>query len=225
MASSDWIEVQKLAAEFQRAQLSSALQKYVTFLKKTFDNTHLVCLYNDYVLKCLLLWSWIVPQECPFQSWILFVFHRLSEKNCVEIVSKLIALKLIDVIYTTDGKEYITLDQLSNEIRGELYDHEGRISLTELAPILNVSYEAVESRAQDLAQNNSDVHLVSGQLLDNNHLDRIAEEINENLQQNGQIAVVELTKHYGLPLEFLQQVDPIKLWIAECEIWPKKYFL
>jgi|688.fasta_scaffold217065_1 hypothetical protein len=28
MASSDWIEVQRLAAEFQRAQLSSALQKY-----------------------------------------------------------------------------------------------------------------------------------------------------------------------------------------------------
>ena len=28
MASSDWLEVQKLAAEFQRAQLSSALQKY-----------------------------------------------------------------------------------------------------------------------------------------------------------------------------------------------------
>nr|CAG4649135.1 EOG090X0267 [Scapholeberis mucronata]SVE93481.1 EOG090X0267 [Scapholeberis mucronata] len=168
MASSDWLEVQKLAAEFQRAQLSSALQK-------------------------------------------------LSEKNCVEIVSKLIALKLIDVIYTTDGKEYITLDQLSNEIRGELYDHEGRISLTELAPILNVSYEAVESRAQDLAQNNSDVHLVSGQLLDNHHLDRIAEEINENLQQNGQIAIVELTKHYGLPLDFLQQLD-FKFYIYNSSI-------
>jgi hypothetical protein len=28
MASSDWIEVQRLAAEFQRTQLSSTLQKY-----------------------------------------------------------------------------------------------------------------------------------------------------------------------------------------------------
>ena len=134
------------------------------------------------------------------------MLNRLSEKNCVEIVSKLIALKLIDVVYTNDGKEYITLDQLSREIQGELYDHDGRISLTDLVPVLNVSYQAIESRAQEVAQNNPAIHLVSGQLINDDYLDRIAEEINENLQQTGQITIVELTKHYGLPLEFLLQV-------------------
>ena len=37
---------------------------------------------------------------------------KLSERNCVEIVSKLVSLGLIDVIYTTDGKEYLTHQQL-----------------------------------------------------------------------------------------------------------------
>nr|CAG4646077.1 EOG090X0267 [Macrothrix elegans] len=157
MASSDWLEVQRLAAEFQRAQLSSSLQK-------------------------------------------------LSERNCVEIISKLIELKLIDIYYTNDGKEYVTPQQLSREISDELYLHGGRIELMELVSILNVNYEAIEARALDLVQNQQDVHLVSGQLISDEHLDRIAEEINETLQQNGQFTLVDLTKQYELPIEFLLQV-------------------
>nr|CAG4651631.1 EOG090X0267 [Triops cancriformis] len=63
--------------------------------------------------------------------------QKLSERNCVEIMSKLLQLKLLDVYFTTDGKEYITPQQLSREIRDELFLHGGRISLTELVPILN----------------------------------------------------------------------------------------
>lgn len=156
MASSDWVEVQRLAAEFQRAQLSSALQK-------------------------------------------------LSERNCVEIVSKLIELKLIDVFYTNDGKEYVTPQQLSKEISDELYLHGGRISLTDLVPILNIGLQAIESRAQDLVQSRPEIHLVAGQLIDDDYMDRCVEEINETLQQNGQITLVELIKAYELPIEFLLQ--------------------
>lgn len=47
-------------------------------------------------------------------------YYRLSERNCVEIVQKLVHLKLVDVIYTTDGKEYLTPQELSKEIREEL---------------------------------------------------------------------------------------------------------
>ena len=121
-------------------------------------------------------------------------------------MSKLIELKLIDVIYTNDGKEYLTLEQLSREISDELYLHGGRINLIDLVSVLNVSYQAIESRAQNVAQNNADIFLVSGQLVDRDHIDRIAEEINETLQQTGQISVVELSKHYEFPMEFILQV-------------------
>ena len=69
---SDWEEVKRLAADFQRAQLSSTS-------------------------------------------------HKLSERNCVELVQKLINLGLIDVIYTTDGREYLTPSELEKEIREELF--------------------------------------------------------------------------------------------------------
>ena len=35
-------------------------------------------------------------------------FQRLSERNCVEIVMKLLEMKLLDVVFTTDGKQYLT---------------------------------------------------------------------------------------------------------------------
>ena len=69
---SDWEEVKRLAADFQRAQLSSTT-------------------------------------------------HKLSERNCVELVQKLINLGLIDVIYTTDGREYLTPSELEKEVREELF--------------------------------------------------------------------------------------------------------
>ena len=77
MAASDWEEIKRLAADFQRAQLSS------TSLK-------------------------------------------LSERNCIEIVNKLISLGLLDVIYTTDGKEYLTHQELEKEIRDEVIVHGGK---------------------------------------------------------------------------------------------------
>lgn len=73
----DWDEIKRLAADFQRAQLSSTA-------------------------------------------------HKLSERNCVEIVQKLIGLGLVEVIYTTDGKEYLTPQQLEREIKDELFVHGGK---------------------------------------------------------------------------------------------------
>lgn len=51
--------------------------------------------------------------------------HRLSDRNCIEIVNKLVELKLLSVVYTLDGKEYITPDHLQREIGNELDAHRG----------------------------------------------------------------------------------------------------
>jgi len=134
------------------------------------------------------------------------MFSRLSERNCVEIVSKLIELKLIDVFFTNDGKEYVTPQQLVKEISEELYIHGGRINLTELVPLLNINYQTIEAKAQEIVQSRPDVHQVAGQLIDDDYLNRVSEEINESLQLNGQILVAELTKQYELPSDFLLQV-------------------
>lgn len=56
------------------------------------------------------------------------------------LLGKLIQLKLIDVIFTTDCKEYLTDKQLAKKIRDELWVCGGRIGLVELASSLNVDY-------------------------------------------------------------------------------------
>lgn len=58
---------------------------------------------------------------------LLLFFYRLSERNCIEIITKLIQDKKLDVVHTLDGKEYITPAQISREIRDELYVHGGEV--------------------------------------------------------------------------------------------------
>ena len=52
--------------------------------------------------------------------------HRLSDRNCIELVGKLLELGLVEVLYTVDGKEYVTPQRLEREIRDELCVHRGR---------------------------------------------------------------------------------------------------
>lgn len=154
--AADWEEIRRLAADFQRAQFTDAVQ-------------------------------------------------RLSERNCIEIIAKLIQEKKLDVVHTLDGKEYITSAQISREIRDELYVHGGRINIVELQQIINVDWVHVENRASDIAKSDKGVQLVLGQLIDDTYLDRLAEEVNDKLQQAGLITVAELCKSYDLPGDFLTE--------------------
>ncbi|XP_068087285.1 E3 UFM1-protein ligase 1 [Hyperolius riggenbachi] len=154
--SADWEEIRRLAADFQRAQLSDTVQ-------------------------------------------------RLSERNCIEIVTKLIAEKQLDVVHTLDGKEYVTPSQISKEIKDELQVRGGRINIVELHQVINVDLTHIESRANDLVKSEKNVQLVLGQLVDDNYLDQIAEEVNDKLQEAGQVTISELCKTYDLPGDFLTE--------------------
>ncbi|PIK40550.1 putative E3 UFM1-protein ligase 1-like [Apostichopus japonicus] len=134
MASSDWEEVKRLAADFKRAQLSSSSQ-------------------------------------------------RLSERNCVEILSKLIEEKQIEVIYSLDGKEYVTPSQLFKEIRDELIVHGGRVNLVDLQQTIGIELSQIETKAAEIVRSDQSVSLVLGQLIDDSYLDHVAQEINEQLQK------------------------------------------
>ncbi|KAJ8315850.1 hypothetical protein KUTeg_008000 [Tegillarca granosa] len=131
--------------------------------------------------------------------------QKLSERNVIEIVRKLIDLKLLDVIYTLDGKEYLTPQGLTKEIQDELITHGGRINLVELQQILNVDFSHIESKASEIVKHDRNITLVLGQLIDNTYLDRIAEEVNDRLQEQGHITIAELTQLYDLPADFLSE--------------------
>ncbi|KAG5681828.1 hypothetical protein PVAND_011236 [Polypedilum vanderplanki] len=149
----DWDEIKRLAADFQKAQLSSTLA-------------------------------------------------RLSERNCVEVVSLLLEKGLIELVFTTDGKEYLTHDQLRKEIEDELLVN-GRINLVEVSKILSVDLQKIQPIAEQIAAEDNKTTYILGQLLSYDYIIRIASEINERLNQNGEINISELTGAYDLPSDFL----------------------
>uniref|UniRef100_A0A1B0C9L2 E3 UFM1-protein ligase 1 homolog n=1 Tax=Lutzomyia longipalpis TaxID=7200 RepID=A0A1B0C9L2_LUTLO len=154
--TTDWDEIKRLAADFQKVQLSSTLQ-------------------------------------------------RLSERNCIEVVSLLVEKGLLEIIYTNDGKEYLTPDHLSTEIQDELYINGGRVNLTEVSKTVNVDLTKVTAAANRIANKSKDVHLILGQLINEDYLQRVALEINEKLIQAGEISAANLAEQYDLPADFILQ--------------------
>ncbi|KAI1278698.1 E3 UFM1-protein ligase 1 [Halotydeus destructor] len=133
--------------------------------------------------------------------------QRLSDRNCIEIVKKLVELNLIQVIFTCDGKEYLTPDHLMREIEDELVVAGGRVHLTELVETLNVDLSHIEAKAAFLASSSAgEISFVLGQLVNSEYKDRLADEINEKLSRSGFITIGDLTKMYDLPVEFLERV-------------------
>lgn len=131
--------------------------------------------------------------------------QRLSERNCIEIVAKLVEEKKLDVVHTLDGKEYVTPAQINREVRDELYMHRGRINVVDLQKIINVDLVHVESRASEIAKSDKGTQIILGQLIEETYLDRLAEEVNDKLQEAGQVNIAELCKTYDLPGDFLTE--------------------
>jgi E3 UFM1-protein ligase 1 len=120
-------------------------------------------------------------------------------------VSLLLEKGLLDLVFTTDGKEYLTHDHLRREIEDELYVNGGRINLVEVARSLCVDLQKIQPVAEKIAEEDVKVTLILGQLISSDYIIRIASEINERLSQNGEINVSELTGAYDLPSNFLLQ--------------------
>lgn len=131
--------------------------------------------------------------------------QRLSERNCIEIVNKLISQKQLEVVHTLDGKEYITPSQISKEMRDELHVRGGRVNIVDLQQVINVDLTHIENRVSDIIKSEKNVQMILGQLIDENYLDRLSEEVNDKLQESGQVTISELCKTYDLPGDFLTQ--------------------
>lgn len=111
---------------------------------------------------------------------------------------------LLNVIFTVDGKEYITPDHLRKEVEDELYANGGRVNLVELAKTLNVDLSRINDVADRMAGDDPTITVLLGQLINEDYVRRIAAEINETLRQKGEVSVYELAmSHFDLPTDFL----------------------
>ncbi|CAI8596846.1 unnamed protein product [Vicia faba] len=132
---------------------------------------------------------------------------RLSDRNVVELVQKLQQLQVIDfeLLHTASGKEYITLDQLRNEMVTEV-KRLGRISVIDLADVTGVDLYYVEKLAQSIITDHGELMLTEGEIVTESYWDSIAEEINERLQECSQIALTELAVQLNVGLDLIASV-------------------
>ncbi|OIW05777.1 hypothetical protein TanjilG_23563 [Lupinus angustifolius] len=132
---------------------------------------------------------------------------RLSERNVVELIQKLQQLQFIDfeLLHTVSGKEYITLDQLRNDMVAEV-NKLGRISLIDLADATGVDLYYVEKLSQNIVSDHREFMLNQGEIISESYWDSIAEEINERLQECSQIALTELAAQLNVGLDLVSSV-------------------
>ncbi|KZV38672.1 hypothetical protein F511_33617 [Dorcoceras hygrometricum] len=132
---------------------------------------------------------------------------RLSDRNVVELVQKLQQLQIIDfdLFHTTSGKEYITPEQLRNEILSEIIKR-GRVSLIDLADTTAVDLYHVERQSQHAVSNDSSLMLINGEIFSSGYWDTVSEEINERLQECSQISLAEIAEQLQVGSELLVSV-------------------
>ena len=131
--------------------------------------------------------------------------NKLSERNCIAVIQRLISLGLLEVIYSCDGKEYITPKQLQKDILDELYVCGGRVSMTDLAQSLNVDYTHIDRKVNDLLVQDSNLSIHYGELISKQFFDNLAVEINETLQETGLIPLTQLSQEVSLPVSTLSK--------------------
>ena len=117
---------------------------------------------------------------------------KLSEPNVVEVMQKLSDLGMLNVLFTTNGKEYLTPKQLRHEVEDEIIAHGGRVNVTELPPILNVDLPHIERVIEQLLREDASLQLFQGEVIAEYYLDGVAEEINQTLQSEGRLMLGDL---------------------------------
>lgn len=128
--------------------------------------------------------------------------QRLSDRNVVEIIEAIVKNFDIKLLYTSDGKEYLTPEHLDREIK-ELVLARGRINVIELPKLLNVGIEKIDARLDQLCRKSGALILINGNLFTNQYLDSICEEINEELQHRHRMSISELTIKYNFSYDYL----------------------
>ena len=130
---------------------------------------------------------------------------RLSDRNCVELVSYLIKKEMVHLIFTHDGREYLTHKQLYIEVEQELEFAKGRIGLIDLCDTLNVSVEHVEPVVKELIRDSSTVYMVNSEIIQLSYIESMAIEVNLKLQESGVLAFGEICSKYDLPVAFVHE--------------------
>lgn len=131
---------------------------------------------------------------------------RLSERNVVELVLKLQQMGLLDteLLYTVNGREYLTIDQLRTEVQSlikaaggriavvraqRMHEHQHTVPQVDIPAQLNVDLVHCERVAAELVEQDASLQLAQGELLSMQYFDSLALEVQEVLAEAGAMSI------------------------------------
>ncbi|EGC33165.1 hypothetical protein DICPUDRAFT_98651 [Dictyostelium purpureum] len=133
--------------------------------------------------------------------------QKLSERNSIEIILKMIDLKMVDIIFSLDGKEYITPKQLEFEIKDEILRSGGRVVITDLQPLLNVDSSYIQDAIVQIKKKEGrSLQIYQGELLTKYYLDSVVQEIQEQLLEVGKLHINDLSNRFSLGVDLLTDI-------------------
>lgn len=136
--------------------------------------------------------------------------HKLSERNCIELVMKLNEMGKLDLLTTFNSvPEYVTKEQVELEIEQELEHSGGRVTLAHLQSVINLDIVHVEAAVRRLIekrrkQGEDELEMLnSTELLSKAYVASVAAELNDLIQQRGQMTLADISKQFSLPVKYL----------------------
>lgn len=90
------------------------------------------------------------------------------------------------------------------EIEEEIAANGGRVNLVELGPTLDVDTSHIQDTVNHLLGSNSSMTLLNGQIISSAYLDGVVEEINQALEDSGQLSLVDVAQRFSLPANFMK---------------------
>eukprot|EP01052_Picozoa_sp_SAG31_P000785 SAG31_NODE_23_length_33717_cov_17.863585_5_plen_820_part_00 len=152
--------------------------------------------------SCVLLLTISALQKKLFEVQQGKSVNRLNEANIVELVTALIENGLVELIIS--GQGYITPKQLDIEIKDEVLVHGGRVSLTDVQSTIRVDPATIDDAVEKvLAADPRKLVLEQGELVADYYLDDVASEVNQELQEEGQITLSKIAGRYNFSADFM----------------------
>lgn len=129
---------------------------------------------------------------------------KISERNCVDLIQKLIQDDWVKLFHTSSGKEWLTPEQLDHEVRDALSRAGGRVNVADLPGEVGVAVEHCEARVELLRKQDSSLTKLGGELISSQYLQGVAQEVEESLEETGCLAVADVAGRYNLPADFVR---------------------
>ncbi|UKJ88751.1 hypothetical protein MACJ_001996 [Theileria orientalis] len=129
---------------------------------------------------------------------------RLSNLQCIDILLKVCRKKNVNVIMSSDGMLFYTIEEVQNEVENELLLHGGRIPIFQLNSILNFQPDYIDRAVNNITKASDNYLNSHGVIISKDYLRNLMIAINDRIQECGTVAFSELSKEYDLPLEMIR---------------------